>query len=288
MVHYAFAIFCIWYFTRVNTDHPNQSIKGIELSVRDHVLAVTEIQTNCVSDHNVYCNPNGTGYSVRLDSVEVYTPNIKTIQWMLISFFLITGSFHLYYYIGNQKLNGHYTYMIQNRNNYFRWIEYSITSTLMLYIIALISNVKEKNVYLLIYATNIVMIAMGQMVEVAVRDGKDWITPMICGFILLFSEFSIVLRSYWNRLHEVNKFSNQSSLPNKPSLPKWTQSMIILLFLFYSSFGFLSLFSAYTNISYEIVEKIYIWLSLFSKTTLGIYIIYANSQLQTKGWAGTF
>jgi hypothetical protein len=185
------------------------------------------------------------------------------------------------------SFSSHYTYMISTKNNYLRWIEYAITSTLMLYIIALMSNVKETNVYLLLYATNVVMIAMGQLIEVAVRDGTDWITPMISGFVLLFAEFSIIFRSFWGRLDEVNTYSNTSTRPNKPRLPNWAHAMIILLFLFYSSFGMLSLIGAWSGMNYEHVEQIYIILSLCSKKTLGLFIIYANSTLQQNGWAGT-
>lgn len=293
-VHYGLALFCILYFSNLNKTHPNAYIKGIELSIRDHKLAVTDIPSQCVSSVNTYCNNDGTGYSVQLNSVGISTPSIQTIQTMLISFFIITGTFHLYYYLGNNEIeteksrfSSHYTYMIRNKNNYFRWIEYAITSTLMLYIIALMSNVKETNVYLLLYATNVVMIAMGQLIEVAVRDGTDWITPMISGFVLLFAEFSIIFRSFWGRLDEVNAYSNTSTRPNKPRLPNWAQAMIILLFLFYSSFGMLSLIGAWSGMNYERVEQIYIILSLCSKTTLGLFIIYANSTLQQNGWAGT-
>jgi Heliorhodopsin len=294
IIHFGLAILCIIYFSINNSAHPNQTIKGVELSVRDHTLEITDISSNCIVNDYTNCNSDGTGYSVAMKSVPVYTVDNRTIQTMLISFFIITGTFHLYYYLGNNEVKGTptfesgYSYVIQNRNNYFRWIEYAITSTLMLYIIALVSNVKDTNVYLMLYATNLVMVGMGQQIEVAVRDGTDWVLPMIGGFILLFSEFSIIIRTFWNRNSEVKNYADHSTNPQKPSLPPWIKTMIILLFLFFSSFGFLSLFGSYSNISYEWIEMGYIILSLLSKTTLGIYILYANSKMQTNGWAHAF
>jgi hypothetical protein len=208
---------------------------------------------------------------------------------MLIAFFVITGSFHLYYYLGNNELKEGesptwrtgYTYVIKNQNNFFRWIEYSITATLMLYVIAYTSGVKDTNVYLLLYATNIAMIALGQQVEVAVRDGGDWITPMVTSFLLLFAEFSIIARSFWQRLGQVNAFLEENpSFSNGRRIPSWLNAMIIVLFLFFSCFGFLSLYASIRGTPYETVEKGYIILSFAAKATLGMFIAYGTSQRQ--------
>ena len=77
-VHYGLALFCVIYFSNLNKNHPNSSIKGIELSIRDHKLAVTDISSQCVSSPNTYCNPDGTGYAVLLNSIGVSTPSIQT------------------------------------------------------------------------------------------------------------------------------------------------------------------------------------------------------------------
>ena len=292
ILHFSLAIGFGMYFANLNSTNPNQPLQGVELTMRDHNLSLLNITGNCVQNSNTICDASGNGVQrVWLSGVSA-TVDIKTIQTMLISFFLITGAFHLYYYIGNEELlegedptwRTGYTYVIQNQNNFFRWIEYSITATLMLYIIAYTSGVKDTNVYMLLYATNIAMIAMGQQVEVAVRDGTNWIVPMVTSFLLLFAEFSVIARVFWNRLAQVNTFlKSNPSLTDNASIPSWLNYMIIVLFLFFSIFGFVSLYCSYMKTPYPMVEKAYIILSFLSKATLGMFIAYGTGQRQ-KGW----
>lgn len=290
ILHYGLAVVFYFYFGYINNKYPNNSVRGVELTMRDHNLDVERIIGNCVEDDTTICDASGNGFRSGWISGTTATVDIKTIQNMLITFFLITGTFHLYYYLGNNELKKGespsfgtgYTYVIQNQNNFFRWIEYSITATLMLYIIAYTSGVKDTNVYLLLYATNIAMIAMGQQVEVAVRDGKDWITPMVTSFLLLFAEFYVIARSFWQRLGQVNTFLEENpSVSNGRRIPSWLNYMIIVLFLFFSCFGFLSLYASIRGTPYETVEKGYIILSFAAKATLGMFIAYGTGQRQT-------
>ena len=104
-----------------------------------------------------------------------------------------------------------------NQNNYLRWVEYSITSTIMLYIIALISGVKDTKLYQVLWTMNIGMIAQGQLIETAVHKGESCWIPMITGFSLLVAEWSVILREYLERINQVNSFlkanpTNTSSL----------------------------------------------------------------------------
>jgi hypothetical protein len=203
---------------------------------------------------------------------------------MLVSFFFITACFHLFYYMSGKKQDGLYKKMINNKNNYLRWVEYSITATLMLLIISLTSGVKDVNVYYLIIVSNFVMISLGQTVETAVRDGKDWKIPMIGAFLLLISNFFVIIRSLWQRLDQVNTFLKEHpdnvNVDGK-TIPSWIKYMVFTMFFFYSSFGFLSLYSAYTKKTYAFIEKGYIILSLVSKAQLGAFIAYGLGQRQS-------
>ena len=290
ILHYSLAIGFASYFGYINNKYPNNSVKGVELSIRDHNFGIESLSGECKEDDTTVCDSSGNAFRSTWVSANTQTVDIKTIQGMLIAFFVITGTFHLYYYLGNNPLKEGespsfgtgYTYVVKNQNNFFRWIEYSITATLMLYIIALTSGVKDTNVYLLLYATNIAMIALGQQVEVAVRDGKDWITPMVTSFLLLFAEFSVIARSFWSRLAQVDTFLDENpSISNGRRIPKWLNAMIIILFLFFSCFGFLSLYASIRGTPYETVEKGYIILSFAAKATLGMFIAYGTGQRQS-------
>jgi hypothetical protein len=68
-----------------------------------------------------------------------------------------------------------------------------------------------------------------------------------------------------------------SSLPNARvgPVPQWITYMVIILFLFFSCFGFIALYqSIYPEVQYESIEKMYIILSLLSKATLGGFLAY--------------
>ena len=291
ILHYVLACVFIGYFSYMNNKYPNQPLQGVELTTRDHTIGITKITNgNCVQDENTVCDTSGNGIIRRFDSSLSGTVSIKTIQGMLISFFLITGTFHLFYYLGNGKNDGvdtfgnKYTRMVENKNNYFRWIEYSITSTIMLYIIAYTSGIKDTGIYMMLYATNIAMIAQGQLVEEAIRDGKDWRIPMITGFLLLFAEFSVIIRTFYLRINQVKSFVNDPSNSNftgQARIPSWINLMIWILFIFYSCFGIISLLGV--GMKYESVEKGYIILSFAAKAVLGIFIAYGTGQRQV-GW----
>jgi hypothetical protein len=279
ILHYILAIGFSSYFAYINNTYQNQPVQGVELTTRSHLL-------------NLSITPT---FSAQWNSVKDNVIDLKLVQGMLVSFFIITGSFHLFYYLGNESMEkeempswkNKYTRMLSNKNNYFRWIEYSITSTLMLYIIAFFSGLKDSNCYALLFSTNVSMIATGQMVEEAIRDGKDWQLPMAVGFLLLVFEFAVIAKDFWSRLSQVNNFiSSNPSLSNGQSIPPWINAMIIVLFLLFSCFGFLSLWGAYNNEQYETIEKGYIWLSLIAKAVLGVFISYGLGlrQQQQSSW----
>ena len=264
IVHYGLAIGFGLYFNYLNDLYATQPVRGINTTVRDHKL---ELQyTNNTFSSN-WISKNNT------------TIDIKVVQNLLVSFFLITGSFHLFYYLNGEE-DGLYTRVVKAKNNYFRWIEYSITSTMMVYIIAFTAGLKDTNSYILLFATNVSMIATGQMVEEAVRDGKNWQLPMMVGFLLLCFEFYVIARDFWNRLEQVDSFIKR--FPQAPDgIPGWVNAMIIVLFLLFSSFGFISLWGAYNNEQYESIEKLYLIFSLGAKATLGFFLAYGTGIRQS-------
>lgn len=290
ILHYLLAIGLTIYFWYINKKYKNQPIQGVELSVRDHAISLKA--TKCNTPSIGACNSLGNTVESKWLSNENGTVDVKVVQGMLIAFFLITGSFHLFYYIGD-KSGGEYQRVIQGQNNYYRWIEYSITSTLMLYIIALVSGVKDTGIYMMLFATNIAMIYLGQIVEEYKRDSPNsnkWILPMTVSFMLLISEFSVIIRDFNKRISQVNDFlvenknNPDTNLSSGKTIPSWLTYMIWVLFGFFSCFGFISLWGAYSNVKYESIEKAYIIASFLAKATLGFFIAYGTGQRQ-KGWS---
>ena len=295
ILHYVLAVVLFGYFTALNNKYKNQPIQGIELTTRDHSLDIVRYNGNCVDGPLTLCDSSGNGLTQGWASTETTSIDIKVIQNLIVAFFLITGTFHLSYYLtdsdpeGEPSWKNNYTRMVANGNNYFRWIEYSITSTIMLFIIAFTSGVKDTNVYYMLFASNVVMISQGQIIEEAVRDGKPWWVPMISSFLLLIFEFLVIARSFFSRLAQVNSFLKDnttgplSGITHGATIPNWIKYVLLILFIFYSCFGFLSLIASATGMKYEALESIYLILSLAAKATLGIFVAVGVGQRQ-QGW----
>jgi len=278
ILHYILAIGFASYYVYLNNKYPNNAVSGIETSVREHDLSITAVDIS------------GSPVTSQWVSSTQYIYDVKNIQTLIVGFFIITGTFHLFYFLTNgptgngipDTTSNIYTRVIERKNNYFRWIEYSITSTMMLYIIAYSSGVKDVEVYNLLYATNIAMISTGQAVEVAVRDGGDWYTPMATGFLLLIAEFVCIFRALSKRFSEINNFISTHPILSKGIvIPTWLSYLGVIIFILFSSFGFISLWGAYSNVKYESVENLYIIFSFVAKAMLGFFMAYGLSQRQS-------
>ena len=266
IIHLVLAIGFMMYFQQVNSLYPNDPIQGVELSLRNHNLELTVNQQNQVSGQWV--------------SRQTQVVSIKSLQKLLVGFFLVTAAFHMIYYTTDTK-GGLYPEMISTGNNYLRWVEYSISSTMMLYIIAMITGVKDDNVYKSIFAMNVAMIYTGQIVEEKIQKGENWYVPMFMGFMLLMAEFTIIVRDFQSRISDIKTFRDANpSLGNGRMIPNWIKYMVWVLFLFFSSFGFISLYGAYSGIAYEKVEALYLLFSLLAKATLAGFIAYGTSRRQ--------
>lgn len=245
MLHLASAVGFGTYFLSTN----NSSPPGVELSLREHKLTFSDTNGN----------PSYSYTSEKTGEV-----SIQFIQGLLVSFFVITAMFHLYYYLADGYISNQYSDMIKNKNNYIRWIEYSITATIMLYIIAFLSGVKDKNIYTLITATNVAMMMQGQWIEEAVNNGTSWVTPMLTGFGLLLTEFYVIYNDFLKR----QKAENVTGF----KAPSWMPTSVWIMFFLFITFGMISLYSAYSGKSYYAVEVSYIFASFIAKNWLGRYV----------------
>jgi hypothetical protein len=155
----------------------------------------------------------------------------------------------------------------------------------MLYIIALLCTVKDTNTYILLGSCNVIMVSLGQLVEEKINVGESPWLPMAASFVLLFTEFSVITREFVRRTNDVNSYilSSPSLGLGIGKIPTWIVYMLIILFLFFSCFGIVSLYySIYPDTSYEMIEKAYIILSLIAKTTLGGFLAYGTAFGQQK------
>lgn len=185
---------------------------------------------------------------------------------LVIIYFMFTCFFHILY-ATDCFGSGAYSRAIANQNNYFRWIEYGISSTIMTFLILIITGVKDFDLVIFTLIINIAMIACGQIVEAA-KDKKVKYVALAVGFTCLLGIAYVVLRTFFTRLYQANKYGFK--------IPGYVYAIVFPLILWYASFGVVSLLQAIkgNETNYIKFEKWYIYLSFLSKLNLGVFVAF--------------
>uniref|UniRef100_A0A6C0CGH8 Uncharacterized protein n=1 Tax=viral metagenome TaxID=1070528 RepID=A0A6C0CGH8_9ZZZZ len=244
VVHAILAIVFTIYFNRKDLTQSK-----VNLSLYNHVFKLD-------STENVF----------NVISQEAYTWPELGIGNLIVTFFAITAGFHLLYAFnpGDIYLSG-----IKRGHNYIRWIEYSITATLMIVIIAALSGVKDIKAYFLLVTSAFAMIWTGYWFETSPLGSARWI-PIFIGFVLLFGIVLTIWTSFHDRLSDVQEAGY--------NIPSWLWVTVIIMFLFYSSFGFVPIAQQLWKGDFRKYEYVYLSLSLAAKATLGMLVAYGFGQ----------
>jgi hypothetical protein len=187
------------YFVRVNKTQKVDGF-GLDFSIHRHKNTLTIVGTGATAD-----NIERTWSSETTGG-----PSLTTIEGLIVLFFAVTSGFHAYY-----ASTDNYETMLRAKNNYVRWIEYAISSTIMLYVIAFLSGVRDENIYYSIFAVNVAMIYTGQLVKEYADDEitilgntvPKWSIPMTLGYLLLLSEFGIIIRCFKQSISALDGFN---------------------------------------------------------------------------------
>ena len=163
IVHLIFAIGLSILFAYANNKYPNKKLYGLQLRAQDlrSKLEFTEDNTTKVCTYKIiYEGKNSIDLPYWLSQASVAV------------FFFITSGFHLFYYLDDRwnGAKGIYRTAIANRNQYFRWIEYSITASIMLGIIMSSSGVIDTNSYIFFFFLSGVLQLQGQAIEKALQS----------------------------------------------------------------------------------------------------------------------
>lgn len=212
---------------------------------------------------------------------------------LMIQFFTVTSIFHIIYAAGSAP-DGYYTQMLQRGNNMLRWVEYSITSTLMINVISRLSGVNNSGILSLMTASNVCIMIQGQSTEVVLADSslsvgekiKRILVPQVTAWILLFTIWGIIIRKFYQILDDVETGVNKGRPPGeKIKIPDAVRIAVWSQFLFFSVFGLVQMTQIISNIrggdttkDYVKYEIAYNSLSLASKATLGLVLAYGIEQ----------
>ena len=151
-----------------------------------------------------------------------------------------------------------YTNDLSNMRNIARWVEYSISSTLMIFLICLINGVWDVVALLAIAGANVSMILFGWLQEKYEEPGKGSLLPFWFGCIAGIVPW---IAMFWLL------FSPGSSA----EAPGFVYGVVFSLFLFFNSFALVQ-WLQYKRIGrfadYLVGERTYITLSFVAKSAL--------------------
>jgi hypothetical protein len=147
---------------------------------------------------------------------------------------------------------------LSNMRNIARWVEYSISSTLMILLISLINGIWDILAILAIAGCNIAMILFGWLQEKYEEPGKGGLLPFWFGCIAGIVPW---IAMFWMLFSP-----NSSAEP-----PGFVYGVVFSLFLFFNSFALVQ-WLQYKKIGkfsdYLVGERTYITLSFIAKSAL--------------------
>jgi hypothetical protein len=142
--------------------------------------------------------PGYGGYN----STQLYTMNP---QWLSVTFAAICFVAHLIYW----QLNDFYEALIRSQNNFLRWIEYSLSASIMLVQIAMLTGTTELTSLLNVFGTMFATIWFGQFTEEKYKESqrtKRWIAFVLGSIVTLFPWIGIFLTFGFSSAAPSNSF----------------------------------------------------------------------------------
>ena len=173
-----------------------------------------------------------------------------------------------HFIVASPKFFPRYAAGLAAQRNYFRWVEYSISSSVMIVLIAQVTGVADITAIISIFGVNASMILFGWLQEKYETPGNGGYLPYIFGCItgiipwlaLMFYVFAI-------------------GGPSETNAPAFVYVIVLTIFLFFNSFALVQLLQ-YKKVGkwsdYLRGEATYITLSLVAKSALA-WQIFANT-----------
>lgn len=237
-------------------------------------------------DFNMNRNKIVEGVNTTFDITVTPVGSPYTITQSVGLFYLITAFTHLTY--ASIWKTG-YLEAIDQHHNPIRWLEYGVSATVMVYILCLVTGVKDLNAIIPIIGANICTMYCGYISEEAIRkyDFPTARNAITMGWILQISIYLSLFIRFGNIIFDIREIKDGMGNP-KYKIPAWLWLVLIPTFLYYGGFGIVANFwymnakKSYETTgklpSFEGTEKWYLYLSLFSKLFLGLYLGYGYTQ----------
>ncbi|MFC5929767.1 hypothetical protein D6T64_03480 [Cryobacterium melibiosiphilum] len=176
----------------------------------------------------------------------------------VVAFLALSAVFH--FLIASPAFFGRYASGLKQQHNYFRWVEYALSSSIMIFLIAQITGITDIAALFSIFGLNATMILFGALQEKYETPGNKRFTPFVFGSMAGSVPWIVIA------IYVLAPGSSSSVSP-----PGFVYGIIISLFLFFNTFA-LNQWLQYKQIGgwkdYLRGERAYITLSLVAKTAL--------------------
>ena len=213
--------------------------------------------------------------NVGLEYYEVTRVSTKALESIIASIFLITSFFHTFYATDGFG-SGAYLKEIKRGYNRYRWLEYGITSTMMIFVLSIISGIKDYDTVYQLCVLNAILMSFGYFLEQGVNKEVK-IAALTIGFLILATIFVTLLRNFYLRLKEVDDLGR--------NLPDWLNYVLLPMLFWWLSFGIVAVMNVanQNRMDYDFAryEKYYIYLSFLSKANMGYYLTFGVTRDQT-------
>lgn len=183
------------------------------------------------------------------------------------AFVFLSAFFH--FLIAGPAYNAYVAGLKKNRN-YFRWVEYTFSSSLMVILIGMLPGIFDVAAIIAIFGANASMLLFGLLMEKYEQPGKpDW-TSFIFGCLTGIVPWIALGIYIWS----------PGSAAEPPAFVYW---IFVSMFLFFNSFA-INMVLQYKKIGpwkdYLFGEAAYVFLSLSAKSLLA-WLVFANTLIPT-------
>lgn len=176
-----------------------------------------------------------------------------------VALFLGLSAF-FHFYISFGKNYARYSDGIEHHRNFYRWVEYSLSSSVMIILISMVCGISDISALLAIFGVNASMIFFGWLQEKYEEPGSGGLLPFTFGCIAGITPWLAILFYLF-----------AIGGPGNTKAPGFVYGIVISLFLFFNSFAVVQLLQ-YKKIGrwkdYIVGERSYITLSLIAKSAL--------------------
>ncbi|WP_394249209.1 heliorhodopsin HeR [Arthrobacter pityocampae] len=195
------------------------------------------------------------GFPLPPERVELFAVNVGA---GVVLFLALSALFH--FTVASPPFFPRYTAGLRAGHNYFRWVEYSLSSSVMIWLIAQTTGITDIAALISLFAINATMIGFGALQEKYERPGSGNLLPFVLGSLAGIVPWIAIL------IYFLSLGSTSAAEP-----PGFVYGIIISLFLFFNVFAINQLLQ-YRQVGpwrdYLYGERVYIVLSFVAKSAL--------------------